>query len=756
MSNKIIEAFARLRKKRLSPEHSIPLRIATLLTVLCGIIATLSQEEWPGLSILVIAGTIAGFFVSWIRREKNNWWIKLILAILMCWAFIDFMSNLLKNVYDPRIPLSYLLLWLQTLHSFDLPARRDLNYSLWTAFILMCVAGSLSSNMTYGVFLIFFILCSTFALFYNYLSAVEAKARVALNVSWRSVTGTILKTAAILLIIGGIVYLFIPRFHGLKIRPLPVSLQLRLFGMGDGQIKNPYYPYSNQLITRAFDFNSDAYYGLTSYLDLNMRGKLNRNVVIKMRSTEPAYLRGVVFDYYNGAGWQITDTKPQSISSENPPISLNLAYPGFNEVVQIFYIEREMPNIIFAAYQPSQLYFPTNTIYYDRNMGLLSPVPLDKGTIYSIISFTSNMPDYKIRKLAMKKNILPWNEASHYLQLPPISEKVRKLALDITKNYDNDYTKAMAVCLYLQNHYPYDLDVPPFPKNMETTEYFLFEQKRGYCEHFASTMAVLLRTLGIPSRLITGFTSGVYNPITGYYEIRNSDAHAWVEVFFSGVGWISFDPTPGWNSLPYAGNEEQSPWMISAIINYIKEKIPPEITESLKKGWQAFIKYLRTFAARFEILDLNGKIIALSAIFLALFSITVFIFYLLLRTKRYGLRIAEFVRKLQNLPIKLSNGFGKPQLKAAGPRFLIWQIYYKMLKDLVTIGFNKLPAQTPKEFADSAALKLGWEEIYILTGQFEEARYSCHKIDETRLNESRELWKNLNEKIKMKKKNGNK
>ena len=74
--------------------------------------------------------------------------------------------------------------------------------------------------------------------------------------------------------------------------------------------------------------------------------------------------------------------------------------------------------------------------------------------------------------------------------------------------------------------------------------YFLFERKKGHCEYFASSMAVMLRTLGIPSRVVTGFQSGVYNPMTGWQVIRASDAHSWVEAWIDGRGWTTFDPTP--------------------------------------------------------------------------------------------------------------------------------------------------------------------------------------------------------------------
>ena len=91
----------------------------------------------------------------------------------------------------------------------------------------------------------------------------------------------------------------------------------------------------------------------------------------------------------------------------------------------------------------------------------------------------------------------------------------------------------------------YNLDIPPYPPGVDAVDHFLFETREGFCEHIASAMAVLLRASGIPTRLVTGFGPGDRNPFTGYWEVRASDAHAWVEVFYPGVGWIPYDPTFG-------------------------------------------------------------------------------------------------------------------------------------------------------------------------------------------------------------------
>ena len=113
----------------------------------------------------------------------------------------------------------------------------------------------------------------------------------------------------------------------------------------------------------------------------------------------------------------------------------------------------------------------------------------------------------------------------------------------MTVGADTPAQKARAIESHLRRDYGYTLELLSKPV-ADPLAYFLFERKKGHCEYFASSMAVMLRTLGIPSRVVTGFQSGVYNPMTGWQVIRASDAHSWVEAWIEGRGWTTFDPTP--------------------------------------------------------------------------------------------------------------------------------------------------------------------------------------------------------------------
>ena len=133
---------------------------------------------------------------------------------------------------------------------------------------------------------------------------------------------------------------------------------------------------------------------------------------------------------------------------------------------------------------------------------------------------------------------------SRYLQLPEqLDERIPALAHSIADHEPSAYRRALAIEHYLTTQYGYTLQLPSEPPADPLAD-FLFHRRRGHCEYFASPMAVLLRVVGIPSRVITGFRGAQFNQVNSTYIVRASDAHSWVEAYIPGAGWTTFDPTP--------------------------------------------------------------------------------------------------------------------------------------------------------------------------------------------------------------------
>jgi protein-glutamine gamma-glutamyltransferase len=182
-------------------------------------------------------------------------------------------------------------------------------------------------------------------------------------------------------------------------------------------------------------------------------------------------------------------------------------------------------------------------IYRDRTDSLFNPTRNNTKMRYEGIARLSLATPMDLRNAS--KEVGP-EIGGDYLQLPPqVDPRIRALAASITAKQTNDYDKAAEMRRYLIAHYSYTLNLTgPTGKSPDPLAYFLFTSKAGHCEYFATAMTVMLRAVGVPARYVTGFLPGEYNDVGGDYIIRGSDAHAWVEVYFEGYGWITFDPTP--------------------------------------------------------------------------------------------------------------------------------------------------------------------------------------------------------------------
>jgi hypothetical protein len=133
-----------------------------------------------------------------------------------------------------------------------------------------------------------------------------------------------------------------------------------------------------------------------------------------------------------------------------------------------------------------------------------------------------------------------------YTSLPPsVPERVYALARDLTSTAPTPLDEALALETYLRQNYPYSLQIPAPPANADVADYFLFDLKTGYCDYYATAMAVMARSVGLPARLVMGYSSGDYDYSNAEYIVTAANAHAWVEIYFPGTGWVEFEPTAG-------------------------------------------------------------------------------------------------------------------------------------------------------------------------------------------------------------------
>lgn len=165
---------------------------------------------------------------------------------------------------------------------------------------------------------------------------------------------------------------------------------------------------------------------------------------------------------------------------------------------------------------------------------------------YELVVSTADVPD---ERLIQSRGEDPEEIVARELQLPAtLPDRVRSLGVELAAGHDNRYEAVQSVLRYLQENYTYSLASEiPF-EGQDFTDYFLFEQRQGYCDHFSTAMTVLLRSGGIPARWVKGFAPGTPDPADPQrYSVSHADAHSWVEVYFPEAGWVSFDPTPGYS-----------------------------------------------------------------------------------------------------------------------------------------------------------------------------------------------------------------
>jgi transglutaminase-like putative cysteine protease len=545
--------------RRKQPEDSVELRAWVLAAVLVGEAAVLVSGYFRAATIIFVPLlTIVAFVVSYYRRRERNILLKVLLAFAALAVLAMFFRELLSSLYDTRVPLAWLFLWVQVIHSFDLPARKDLNYSLVSGLILIAAGGTLSTSLWYGAFVLAFLACALGSLVQINLSEARERAGVEPSRSRGLVLGLVVPGFFAVAAIGLLCFALLPQRQGMNLVMMPTSAFENVRASFAGGVQNPYYqpPAGDPFAAPPQAISADSYHGFRPYMDLRSRGRLSDEVVMKVRSQETIPYRGIVFDEYNGKGWEIsTGDKAETLTSSSPRFDMFSArnteptLGPTREVAQVFHVEKDSPNVIFGAYRPQTVFFPTSSIKVDPYNSLRAPYQIPAGSTYSVISQVPNATPDQLRSAG---TAYPSAITAKYTKLPPGGlERTRALARELTNDTDNPYDAVLRMNEYLRNKYPYDLSIPPQYEEMDAVEYFLFEQKRGYCEQFSSSLAVMARSLGIPARLTTGYAPGEYNPFTGLYEVRASDAHAWVEVYFPGYGWFTFDPTPSFDSTPW-------------------------------------------------------------------------------------------------------------------------------------------------------------------------------------------------------------
>ncbi len=717
--------FAKIQQQmatmpRTSPEESILLRVLVQSMVVVGIIATdvaaETQMSWWAIPLSIVGATW-----SWYHRQGRNIEAKFGLALAMLGALGYFGSHLVGSMNDTRLVLAELLVQMQVIHTFDLPRRKDLGYSMTIGLILISVAGTLSQTLAFAPLLLLFLTIAIPVLFLDYRSRLHLAPLVITSPTQMSQIGLpwqgLGQLLGLVLAIGLVIFALMPRFPGYQ-GSLPVSapIQYQQQKFDPTGMINPGYQRQGKAGNRQGAPQIDGqggdgqgngrlddnfYYGFNSQIDQNLRGIIKPKLVMRVRSQAPGFWRALAFDRYTGQGWEISrNAQTQKVRRPEWDYKFTIGYVTkmpTKQVIQSYTALSELPNIIPGMSNVSELYFPTPEIALDREGILRSPVGLQQGLTYTVVS---QVPFRDRALLDRASTNYPQAISQYYLQIPDqIAPKLQQYTQNLVDHappqqigkdrpaLTSNYATALYLAQYLKQHYHLPLDplgLSRVPDGEDLASWFLFRcegkstscEAGGYADHFATTYTMMLRSIGIPARLTVGFDPGRFNPFTGFYEVANTDAHALTEVYFPEYGWFGFDPIPGHPLTPPGADQDQTFSTIQQLWNWVASWLPTPVTAWLAQIWSLTL----------------GWLVVGIALFFGLFN-----------QGWLGILIGSAIA----ISIAFCSWWGWQQwskwrqrqwLKKLSP---VDRIYHQMLVQLRELGLSKHPAQTPLEYAQT-------------------------------------------------------
>lgn len=681
-------------------EDSFALRLAVQLLVIVGIVATDIAAETTN-SVWAIPLSLAGGWWSWQVRRKSNLVAKFFIALGMIAALGLFLGQLARFNQDSRALLTQLLIQLQVLHSFDLPRRKDLGYSMVIALILIGVAATLSQTMLFGLFLLLFLALALPVLVLDYRSRLGLITNTLRGLGgsrrqFKTLGKQWLVTLALVIGLGMLVFALLPRLPGYQIRNLPVSANIQVQGDFDqARITNPGYV-GNRTGGADGDgiggdgdlgdvvFSPDFYYGFGSEINQNLRGELNPKEILRVRSQAPGYWRVMAFDEYTGQGWRVSRNEDAEIL-KRPAWTYRFTIPHDNpqqnsrEIIQTYTVVSEFTNLIPHLSQADQVFFPTQEIAVDPEGGIRAPLTLPDGLTYSVISQVPLRDRTRLGQVGLAYSLL---DRDVYLQIPTdiapdIQAQAQALLAKAETARTNPYEQVLFLTQALKQGYRIQPNFPVLGPDQDLAATFLATEG-GYPDHFSTVLTLMVRSLGIPARLVTGLGTGEFNPFTGLYSVKNTDAYALTEVYFPNAGWFLFDPIPGHDLYPASLEVDQTFTVLQQFWQWVAGWLPSPVTGVLAGVFAWLDQVWRWFLGLFS--EGFGGVIQGLLIILAM-VVVVWVAWQSWQSLAYRSRLGKLP------PVE--------------------RLYQEMLDWFAERGLPKSPSQTPWEYLQTLPNKSG-------------------------------------------------
>ncbi|NTV13709.1 MAG: DUF3488 domain-containing transglutaminase family protein [Desulfobulbaceae bacterium] len=616
-------------------------------------------------------------------------------AGLAAFLFTLFTANLIQA-------LVVMVMWLQTAKNVTISVRRDAYFSVAISFVVVFFAAAHSKS---GLFLLIttgYSLACMYTLLMLHAETLRSRAAgVADEPRYRLPASVVPLTGAVLTV-AGLLYLFMPRPPALLFggqldrgstdyRDQQWEREAKLEAGGKQPQEGAAAPTRGEKATATQDRGpggnaqgegepdaTQDYAGFSERLNLDgqcANKALFNGIVLYVQAPQALYLKGRVFDTFDGRSWSAA----QQGTVKHELQGAIYRFPGRScdtPVQQVITVAYSLPPIIPAASLITELHFPGTVLAEDAYGTLSLPRRLEKGTQYEVLSRRDYLAGHPASG-EQEKVLEP------YLQLPPdLDPRISDLAGQLSLGAADNLAEALGLEQHLRSNYQHTFATVPQQNDIPLAK-FLFETKRGHCEYFATAMTVMLRSRGIPARLVTGFSATNYNPLTGYYEVRGIDGHAWTEAYLPPHGWVTFEPT-AFFTLPCEAAQTTTTQALDRYLQQLKRIAEQGGSEAGNTDWPSVAAELFTLLQQTA-----SRLLALLGDLLITWGPPLLIASL-------GLVLLGWA--LRGLRLPLQDRWGALKVAQAAPNRAPWICYREMERWLARRGHGRHSSETVEEY----------------------------------------------------------
>ena len=665
----------------------LALRLVTYLTVADGIAALLLADLIAPLGAGLVGSAVLASW--WLERAREHGAVTPALSwVLVGLAAVALTVDLLYLAATVLDGMVHVLLFVILARLIMHRSLRDLRDAGFLSFFLLVATASVTFSMAFLAVFVAYLALATWMMMLNHIVTESDQAgRRDLMVTRLGLRGQMIRVslaAAVgTFVIAGILFFLIPRVEQAT---LPLRAQF------------------SRMVT-----------GFSDRVDLGSFGDIETDKTVVMRvqfpdaGIDPPALpslrwRGIVFDTFDGRTWSVGRPTRRLVTRSPGGQFVVGSSRGRGPVVrQEVFLDPIGTDVIFAAPRPLRLDVRAEIINAD-DMGTIS-VPTEAARLHYVVESELETAPPPGTRVSAAGAALPDQERRRFLQLPHLSPEIARLARDVTAGSRDPLEAANRLSLFLSTNYSYSLSKRE--TSVDLLQDFLFNRKAGNCEYFSAALAVMLRSLEIPARVVGGFQRGEWNPYGRYFMVRLADAHAWVEVYFDGLGWMTFDPSPRAQPEPRTG-----PWALSLQLDAARMRWYRYVVNWSQQDQRVMVATVQRQAQDFRLAlawpqDWGGKswLIAAAGL-LAAGGLG----WLVWRTRFWG---------------------------AAGRSARMPRFYERALRQLARRGLAPGPAETARQFCGraGAAAPICAAPLARITAAYERARFGAEALSDEELSD---------------------